>query len=127
MSKYEITTMKISSIANPAMWTSPSFSGEIRFPRRAISIRMKKMRPPSSIGSGKMLMIAKFRLSSAASSISRTQPTCSTTSPVTRAMPTGPDRSIGSPPAIQERTRLRTSTNVAPTCSKPRGIASQKL
>ena len=54
----------------PAMCTIASLSGAIRFPPRATSTIRKKMRPPSSIGSGSKLRIPRFMESSAANSSS---------------------------------------------------------
>ena len=117
--------MPPSSTARPIRCTIPSFSGDIRLPRRTHSITTKTMRPPSSIGKGRMLRIARLTLNSMPTVSHPVNPPSRLTSPVSCAIPMGPDNCGAAPCEIIPPMVCFSSTSNSHVPVKLAGTASQ--
>ena len=103
----------------------PSLWAGIFLPRRAHSSTTKSIRPPSSMGIGRMFKMARLMLSKMPTPNQPYQPPSWVISPVTWAIPMGPENSGDDPSPIAPPRACLTNTSISQVLTKLLGMASQ--
>ena len=105
------------------MCTKVSREADMRLPRRNHSIATNTIRPPSSMGMGRMLMMARFMLRKPAKASSRRMSPRCATSPDAWAIPIGPASSGAAPPLVHLEISFLNRTIISPVATKDSGSA----